>query len=75
MNPVDGNPWKGGAHFVLILLGPRVQGARTGPVPGVRALTRAGEAGLPRAGTCKNRVMVRPGFSREQPVSWETFQS
>lgn len=75
VNPVDGNPWKGGAHFLLILPGPWVQGAGTRPVPGVRALTRAGEAGRPRAGTCKNRVTVRPRFSREQPVSWETFPS
>lgn len=74
-NPVDGKPWKGGAHLLLILPEPRDWGAGTGPDPGIRALTRAGEAGRPSAGTCKNRVMVHPRFSREQPVSWETFQS
>ena len=72
VNAVDRNPWKGRAHILLILPGPRVQGAGTGPVPGVRALTRAGEAGCPSAGTCTNRVMIRPRFSREQPLSWET---
>lgn len=75
VNPGDGKPWKGGAHFLLILLGPWVRGAGTGLVPGVRALMRAGEVGRPSAGTCKNRVTVHPRVSREQRVSWETLQS
>ena len=74
-NPVDRKLGKGGAHLLLILLGPRLRGDGTGPDPGIRVLKRAGEVGRPSVGTCKNRVMVRPRFSREQPVSWETFQS